>query len=150
MGGEKKKKQVRTSIEPKTGKVPRSKDEDLLNRNISFRVGMMDTNWSYGWDKVDSDTFWSDIYPRLKDFESMKLSQILINDRSNHHNISRSKLIRDAQKRLDDIGLDDLDEVFSLRLTGKHRIFGKLSNAVLNVIWWDPKHEICPSIKKNT
>lgn len=64
------------------------------------------------------------------------------------HNIAVEKLIKDAQKRLSDLKSDDLDELFSLRLTGKIRIWGIRDRYRLRVMWFDRDHEICPSPKK--
>lgn len=44
----------------------------------------------------------------------------------------------------------DVDEVFSLRIDGRHRIFGILEEGVFHIIWDDPEHEICKSNKKHT
>jgi hypothetical protein len=63
---------------------------------------------------------------------------------NNSHNISVSELIKEARDRLAEINLDDVDELFSLRLEGKIRIWGMLDNDVLKILWYDPKHEICP------
>jgi hypothetical protein len=66
---------------------------------------------------------------------------------TNSHHIPMHELIKEAQNRAIEIGLVE-DELFSLRLDGTHRVFGVLEDSVLNVIWFDRKHEIYPSIKK--
>ena len=60
------------------------------------------------------------------------------------------KLCSHAQKRLVEMKLDDVDEVHSLRLSGVHRVWGILTENVLTLLWWDPNHEVCPSLKKHT
>lgn len=42
------------------------------------------------------------------------------------------------------------DEVFSLRINGKHRLIGILEDGVFYVIWNDKEHDICASSKRNT
>ena len=42
------------------------------------------------------------------------------------------------------------DEVFSLRINGKHRLIGILEDGVFYVIWNDKEHDICTSSKRNT
>jgi hypothetical protein len=60
------------------------------------------------------------------------------------------KLIKEAQDRLTEISLDDLDELTSLHLTGKGRVWGIIDQGVMNLLWWDPEHQVCPSHKKHT
>ena len=66
------------------------------------------------------------------------------------HNISVGSLSKDAQKRLVELNLDDNDELFSMRIAGKPRIFGIRDRNVFHVLWWDANHDVCPSHKKNT
>ena len=89
----------------------------------------------------------NEILPKLVDFESMTWNEI--KNGPNSHNVSVGRIIEEAQ---DDLTANKLiyDEVFSLRLTGKKRIWGFLENGVLNIIWYDAEHEICPSLKKHT
>lgn len=55
-----------------------------------------------------------------------------------------------ARKRLSQIGQGDLDELTSLSLTGTQRVWGIRDVGVLTVLWWDPDHLVCPSLKKHT
>lgn len=107
--------------------------------------------------KRDSDhDRWSvnmteELLDKLSNFESMTWAQILVNAKKQNHSIKIQKLSKEAQDRLCDIKLDDYDELCSLRLTGKHRIFGILDDdGVFSIIWDDCEHEICPSQKKFT
>jgi hypothetical protein len=59
-------------------------------------------------------------------------------------------VIPDARKRLEQLRLDDTDELFSLRLNGQERLWGIRSNDIFSLLWWDPKHEICPAPLKYT
>ncbi|RKZ46349.1 MAG: hypothetical protein DRR00_24365, partial [Candidatus Parabeggiatoa sp. nov. 3] len=53
-------------------------------------------------------------------------------------------------KRLAEIHQDDIDELFSLRLSGKERLWGILDNHILKILWWDANHDVWPSKKKHT
>ena len=61
-----------------------------------------------------------------------------------------AKIVPEMQKRLCDLEKEDLDELYSLRLSGKKRIWGIKESNLLWFLWWDPEHEICPSLLKNT
>ena len=66
------------------------------------------------------------------------------------HFVDVDNCSREAQKRLEEIKLDDLEQLFSLRIGGRKRIFGWRREAVLYVLWWDPDHKVCPSEMKHT
>lgn len=70
--------------------------------------------------------------------------------RSKHHAITIDKLCKEARQRLEELKLDDLDSLFSLRLDGTLRVFGIRNQNYLRIVWVDQDHEICPSSKKNT
>ena len=44
-----------------------------------------------------------------------------------------------------ELKLDDIDEIYSLRLEGKLRVFGLRELNCLRILWIDREHEICPS-----
>ena len=73
----------------------------------------------------------------------------MVENRDRNHHVSVSVLSDRARKRLKDLNLEDMEELFSLRLSGKERIWGILTQGVLEVLWWDPAHEVCPSSKKH-
>ena len=67
--------------------------------------------------------------------------------KSKHHNISIEKLSEAAQKRLREKGYTDINDIYSLRLEGKLRIFGFRKQNYLDILWVDPEHEVCPVSK---
>jgi hypothetical protein len=84
---------------------------------------------------------------RLKHFETMTWSEI---EGPKNHSVSCESIVRDAQRRLQEINQDDVDELFSLRLSGKERVWSIRDGSVLKLLWWDPEHKVCPSEKKHT
>jgi hypothetical protein len=84
---------------------------------------------------------------RLRSFETMTWDQIA---RSGSHFVDVDALIGDAQRRLIELRLDDLDQLFSLRLSARTRLWGIVRDDVFDALWWDPQHQICPSEKKHT
>jgi hypothetical protein len=67
-----------------------------------------------------------------------------------HHSIGIESLSKEATDRLAEIKQDDIAEIFSFRLQGAHRVFGIRDRSVVKLLWWDPEHGVCPSLKKNT
>ncbi|MDQ2731557.1 MAG: hypothetical protein M3Y56_07855, partial [Armatimonadota bacterium] len=66
------------------------------------------------------------------------------------HPVELGKLCKAAQDRLVEIRQDDAATLFSLRIGGQGRIWGVRDGPTLRILWWDPQHEVCPSLKKHT
>lgn len=87
------------------------------------------------------------ILQRLREFDTMRWPEI---EGPDHHAIAVSKLSKIARDRLSAIKQDDLDEVFSFHFAGRPRIIGIRDRNAVKLLWWDPEHQVCPSIKKHT
>lgn len=101
----------------------------------------------FGWHKVDGPKI-KYVREKLGHFESMTWNEILVAGRKRNHSVPVEKLCPTAQKRLRDLGQSDLDEVVSLRLSGPERVWGILREGALTILWWDPEHQVCPSLPK--
>ncbi|MCY4673128.1 MAG: hypothetical protein OXD43_05065 [Bacteroidetes bacterium] len=64
---------------------------------------------------------------------------------TNSHHVPTSKILGEARELLEKSLLYDLDEIYSLRIKGQERFYGIIQDYVLYILWYDPKHEICPS-----
>jgi hypothetical protein len=137
------------------------------NREIGQRINPENTHqltplWSFSlldiegsWCENDargiqSDVFLRDVLPKLKHRETMTWAEIFQEThgrqgKSKNHHVNVSDLIKTARDRLTHLKLDDLDELFSLRLQGKHRIWGVKDGRVLRIVWVDEDHVVCPS-----
>jgi len=93
--------------------------------------------------------FNNDLLDRLVALEGRTWLEMMIHDKKSHHHVSVSDLIKEAQDRLGELHIYE-DELFSLRLNGKGRLFGILSEGIFQIVWYDCNHEICPSHKKHT
>lgn len=106
----------------------------------------LDLGGPWCWSRMSGEVL-LDVMSHLRDFESMTWAEI---ERAGSHFVATPDLIRKAQGRLVEIGQDDVDSLFSLRVGGRGRIWGIRDEHVLRVLWWDPRHEVCPSPKKHT
>jgi uncharacterized ubiquitin-like protein YukD len=131
---------------PIESKTPKTSSTPSDQNHPEFRADQMDQEGRWGWHHFDSLEM-QELLQKI--FESQKLSwQDLRNNKS--HLVNKENLCPDAQKRLIQIQKDDLDQLFSLRLTGRKRIWGIKDGNILWLLWWDPNHEVCPSQKKHT
>jgi hypothetical protein len=132
--------------------VPSSKKEVRVEA-----VKPADTNPSWRFSRLDFDGPWCPkkmggdgltmVVAKLQGYESMSWN---VMHSSGSHAREVGLLTKDAQQRLRDLKLDDVDQLYSLRCQGKVRLWGIKRGNILSVLWWDPEHEICPSPKKHT
>ena len=127
----------------------------------SLRLGMADpegTNhqtpvWSIAvfdhagpWGRAKCETeghLWDEIFPKLRDYESMTWGEIYRNKKRDH-SVPVGGISKEAQERLVQLRLDDVDELFRFRLSGKMRVWGIRDGRVFQLLWWDPDHAIWP------
>ena len=91
----------------------------------------------------------------LKGLESQTWAQILTSasgrvNNTRNHAILIDELCSDAQKRAIELKLDEFDELVSIAISGRERVWGLLLDGVFFIIWYDPNHEIYPTSKRNT
>lgn len=103
---------------------------------------------TWGWSTLDSSEFLK-VLQFLRGIETMTWAEIMraAGGRShgnNHHSIPVDGLCKEARQRLIELQLDEFDEVFSLRVDARKRIFGIRDGRVLRIIWHDPNHSVCP------
>jgi uncharacterized protein (UPF0297 family) len=102
--------------------------------------------------ELNRHVFINKILPKLKSFESQTWEEIEREThhkgKSKHHTVDIKDICRDAQKRLEELKCNDIEQLFSLRLEGDFRIWGIRKTNCLQIIWVDPKHEVYPVSKQ--
>lgn len=138
---------------------PNAQKEVHIGSNPN-KFGNTMPKWTFARVDKDSwtihDTFINTILEKLIQYESMTWNEIMNMTRQGrnsnntmNHNIPRGALIKSAQQRLDQLKIYE-DEIFSLSLDNKKRLWGILDSGVFQIIWYDSNHEICVSKKKHT
>jgi len=123
--------------------------EDPHKLRPAWRVGAMEMRDPYGWHHLDAQMVHY-VREKIKHFEALTWNEILVRDRQNNHRVEIWKLCKTAQDRLSELKLEDVEELVSLRLAGRERVWGLLEHNVMTLLWWDPFHDVCPSLKKHT
>ena len=103
----------------------------------------------FGWQDLDAAKV-NEVRAKLAQFESMTWNEILVASKKQNHSVAMWKLSKEAQNRLAVMGLGDTEELVSLRLAGRERVWGLRQGAVMLILWWDPEHAVCPSLLRNT
>ena len=112
---------------------------------IVWAFGIVDLEGPWGWRTEAGRVWWSEILPKLQDFESMTWEEIMRaaggrTRGNNSHFVSVESLTRQARDRLTEIRQEDVSELFSLRLTATARIYGIRDRRALKLLWYDPNH----------
>lgn len=99
----------------------------------------------YGWRSVTAEQLLK-IHTRLKEFERLTWGEILTprQGRPIHHRHPVNQIADEAREQLRRKKLDDTEDLVSLRLEGRARIWGVLQGSVLLILWWDPDHLVYP------
>lgn len=105
---------------------------------------------AWGWSRKGEQHLESLLRDHLHHIETMTWAEVThaAGGRShgnNSHSIPVAQLCRDAQKRLLELNFDDVDELFSLRLSGTVRVWGIRDGRVLKILWYDEDHSVYPS-----
>lgn len=106
---------------------------------VSFAL-FDDVKWC---DNYDVGSCFPNVATSIKNYESMKWQDIFSRD----HRVKLSALITAAQRRLVEIRLDDLDELWRLRIDARKRLWGVRVRDIFYILWWDPEHAVCPVVK---
>jgi hypothetical protein len=144
-------KQPGREVTPNPQKVPRGggKAESYDQEPFRWRTVKVDCDGPFGWGNAAPDLLFRHIIPKLHEFETMYWHQ-LRGGTAGHHECEVTGMCKEARDRLVRLGLDEYDTLFSLRLTGRQRVWGIRDRGILHLLWWDPDHAVYPSTKKNT
>jgi hypothetical protein len=148
----KKNRQPRIQPGHQSSRSPRAahNPDDANQQTPVWTIGQFDVDGIWGRSRIRlPEHLWDDLFAKLKSYESRTWAEIIANNKRDHA-VPVARLIKPARERLNDLKLDDVDELFRLRLTGTQRVWGIREGRVFHLIWWDPDHEICPSELKNT
>ncbi|MET0154858.1 MAG: hypothetical protein ABW189_01975 [Rickettsiales bacterium] len=139
---------------PENASSARTKVEPLAYKLQTpvWQISKIDNESKWGWKHVGRERWERTILPHLVNRESMTWAAIETEPKrrgegSKNHEVQVSRIIPEAQKRLVDLKREDYDVLFSLRVTGKIRIWGNREGRVFQIFWFDLDHEICPCIK---
>ncbi|WP_131783196.1 hypothetical protein [Legionella gresilensis] len=143
------------SKKPKFSKEPKPRREPRVGKQFSsddagqvvWSFSLIDCEGPWGFKLICRDALLSLITEGFKGKEGLNWAILKTNG---CHNVFKSQLVKNAQKRLEEIKLDDLDELFSMRFTGRARVWGIRDGNIFKILWWDPEHQVCPSSKKHT
>lgn len=138
------------AAEPSNDRVPRIKENPASTdkQTIAWQFHRMDQDHEkWGWGKVGGDGLLGLIRAHMCHLERMTWAEIQAatggksaGNGNNNHFVSVAQMPKEARDRLEALRLDDIDDLFSLRLEGTMRIYGIRDGRVLRLVWHDPHH----------
>jgi hypothetical protein len=132
-----------------TQKTPRISEEinsDLQTVQWCFRL--FDANKDWRPSQVD-DLGFREVGAHCKNYSQRTWGEISANGKRDHA-VLCTELRHEVKKRLGELRLDDVDELWTFHFTSKLRLWGIRDGRVFVVLWLDPEHLVWPTEKKNT
>lgn len=125
------------------------------SKKVAWCFDMVDKNGAFRFAPERPDFDCKKVIEKLLSFSSMTWADLKRSThdqgKSKHHFLSLDALSHEAMERIKalNLGEEDQDRIFSLALENKLRLIGVRENEKFHVIWYDPKHEFCPSHQRN-
>ena len=141
-------KQVVLPANPVTSKTPHYLGHtNIEDRHLTWRFSSADISGPYSCNAFGLNDF-KKLWERLRAFEKMNAAA-LKNDGS-YHRIPTPNLSNEAKERLKLMALDDMDILYSFRITATRRLLCMKHENIFSILWWDKDHKAYPVEKKNT
>lgn len=118
----------------------------IEGRYLAWRLGNGDRGGPFTIDNLSEDNRRT-VWERMSAFEKMTVSEVIA---TGSHPIPLSQLSEEAKTRLEHLKIDDLDDIWSFRVTNTSRFWCIKHENIYALLWWDPYHKVCPSSKKHT
>lgn len=155
MAGSKPKKEVKQKEFPDGKHIAQGGDpERYYSENPAWTFANSDQEmWAFSQNHM-GELFWTEVLPRLKAFETQTWGEILVRDKKQNHSLDLDQLNKVAQDRLASKYIE-AESLISLRITGRHRLYGYMTGRVFHVLWYDDDHGdnstcVCRSHLKHT
>lgn len=142
------KKQPTSKIIPEPQKLPKHLEPYGNDKHVFWSFSIFDPGLEFpksSWENVP----FIEIATAIKSCEQRTWVDIEANHKRDHP-IEINNLSKFARDRLCELQLDDIDELWSLHFDGRCRLWGIRNQTLIQILWLDPLHAICPSEKKNT
>lgn len=142
------KKHPAAKYNPKTEKRPSHLDVYQDEKKIFWSFAIFDPDLVFPKAGKPAGSF-CDIASAIKTCEQRTWADIASHPNRDHP-INVEELEKFAQDRLIALNLDDFDILWSIHFNGLCRLWGIRNGSLVQILWIDERHEVCPSSKKHT
>lgn len=135
-------------------KAPKAiKDGSRFGSRVTWCIKKADREDAWSWGEPrdwDADEWGSIIHPALQQFEQLTWGEVdqFSSDTGHkmHHGHEVGELIEEAQRRWQQLDLEQYDSLFRFRVGGqKRRAWGFIVQFHFHFVWWDREHSIYPA-----
>ena len=132
-------------VSPPQPRLPEGQPLDFRSQHFVYRLKNIDHKGPWGWKRLKPNDKWLEVVKKLDDYQTQKWGGVLLasggkSSGTNNHAISTADLTAYAQKRLVDIERDDVTDIYSIRLSGKERVYGSRDQNFFDLLWFDDDH----------
>lgn len=150
-----KKKQIKQTKSPSQKYIGQTTDpQAYYQQKPAWGFASVDYEmWSFTQEHIKDD-IWIEILPTLQAFETQTWKEILVANKKNNHSLDPDTLNKTARDRLANRHIE-AQSLISLRLSGKRRLYGYITDRTFNILWYDDDHGdnntcVCRSKLKHT
>jgi len=137
-------------LAPRHEKSPVIAPSEGFNKiHACWRIQKLQLVDPYGWHDLTADQL-AHIRVKLAEFEAKDWNQIFVMERQHNHTIEVASFDCPQAREWMRRNMPAEDVLWTLRLTGKERIWGILRDGIFHLLFWDPEHRIKLSPKKGT
>jgi hypothetical protein len=115
-----------------------------LHLKASWRVRHVQMATPYGWRELSPEQIVY-VQSKLSAFESMTWKEIFVDAKKQNHAIEVGDLKCDKARKWMESNMKGQPTLWTLRFTGKQRVWGIFSEGAYQIVFWDPEHQICPT-----
>lgn len=98
----------------------------------------------YGWHELSPEEIVY-VQGKLSTFEGMTWKEIFVDAKKQNHPIDVCDLKCDEARKWMENNIKGQPTLWTLRFSGKERVWGIFSEGAYQIVFWDPKHMICPT-----
>lgn len=113
---------------------------DIEGMPMAWRFGSGDRGGLWAWTQCQDAAY--EILTKLGEFEKLSFAEL---GRNGSHWVNAENICKEARDRLVKIEQDDVDQLFSFRLTNTCRVWCITEGNMMRVLWWDPQHTVWPT-----
>lgn len=130
-----------------------SRSGSTIKQKPIWRFDLIDRSGKFAFDLARSDFKHREVLQKLMEYGDMTWDEIgrQQHDKSRktkHHYLSVDGLSKEAMERIQAKHFDEeTDTIYSFALQNLLRIIGLRQGAEFHIVWYDPKHEFCPSTR---
>ena len=119
---------------------------NYMHLKAAWRIRHIQMVTPYGWQEISSEKL-VHIQGKLSLFESMTWREIFVDSKKQNHPIDVCDFKCPNARKWMEVNMKGQPTLWTLRLSGRERVWGIFSEGAYQIVFWDPDNKICPTEK---